>query len=124
LARLGLLTGTLLFGALTAAPAHATAGPAPRELGTLGGHFSRPTAVNDHGVVVGTSTIDSTDKVWHGFIWQRGKMRDIGKVSPDDINDRGHLAVTYKGADGADHAGIWRDGKVTDLGVGGTNPAA
>jgi uncharacterized membrane protein len=43
---------------------------------------------------------------------------------PNDINNRGHLAVTYTGADGTSHAGIWRDGTVTDLGVAGDSWAA
>jgi probable HAF family extracellular repeat protein len=49
----------------------------PRDLGTLGGDFSVAEAVNDHGVVVGTST--TRDGRQHLFRWTRATgMRDLG----------------------------------------------
>jgi probable HAF family extracellular repeat protein len=80
LPRLGLFGATLVLGVLAAAPAHAASGalPKPHDLGTLGGHISIAVDINNRGQVVGESTVDSADQVRHNFIWQNGKMTDIG----------------------------------------------
>lgn len=45
------------------------------DLGTLGGTFSIPTAISDHGQVVGYST--DGNGVQHGFVWQNGTMTQL-----------------------------------------------
>jgi probable HAF family extracellular repeat protein len=90
------------------------------DLGTLGGTFSRATAINDKGDVVGFSTPAggrTTDP--HCFLWQRGVMRDLGTLpgttdcEPTLIDDAG----TVLGSSGPE-AFLWRDGHFTDLGPG------
>jgi probable HAF family extracellular repeat protein len=55
-----------------------TPGAGPVEIGTLGGDFTDPLAINDLGTVVGSSRIDAGG-VSHPFVWdeQRG-MVDLG----------------------------------------------
>ena len=70
------------------------------DLGTLGGSSSEAIDVNSNGWVVGTSTIDkdSTEE-WHAFLWQNGKMKDLGtlgarKVWPGVSTSVDRLPVT------------------------------
>ncbi|MEU8082197.1 hypothetical protein AB0B57_00975 [Micromonospora sp. NPDC049101] len=64
------------------------------DLGTLGGDWSRATAINDRGVVVGRST---TTTQWQPFLWRDGVMTDLttrGVRETDvieDINVHGQL---------------------------------
>ena len=50
------------------------------DLGTLGGDFSYGTAISENGQVAGYSTIDATDGLIHAFLYQDGKMRDLGSL--------------------------------------------
>lgn len=67
------------------------------DLGTLGGPSSGATAINESGVVVGTSSID--DEFDHAFIYRDDKMSDIhpgGQYSTaQDINDRGVPLISF-----------------------------
>lgn len=86
------------------------------DLGTLGGESSYATAMNDHGAVVGSSAV--ADGGFHGFVWRRGRMTDLGSFRPLDINNHGQMVGTV---DGADTAYLWRAGRLIDLGtLGGT----
>ena len=91
------LKGFLFFGT------HAflwTEGIGMTDLGHLGGGTSRATAINNNGVVVGTSTlIDGTS---HAFHWtKRGGMIDLNTLLPinsgwilyeaDGVNDRDQI---------------------------------
>jgi probable HAF family extracellular repeat protein len=133
----------LVAGGPVAGPAAASVGqadlvagvPAPEgmqitDLGTLpGGDFSYTIAANDEGQVIGVS--NAADGGYHGFLWERGVMTDLGNLAAADydtvltaINDRGQII----GLDNrAGKAFIWQNGKrqfLGSLGGGGTHPSA
>jgi len=136
----GLLAAAL---ALTAAPASALpdrpgpAKPAPErpappgltprawtpvDLGTLGGESTVPSAVNDHGQVVGRSQVE--DGRWHAFLWTDGVMTDL---TPDaqygnatDVSNRGEVSGWVQPAAGEESDGfVWARGRTTVVVDGG-----
>ena len=94
------------------------------DLGTLGGKESSAAAINDRGQVVGQSDT-KTKGVWHAFLWQNGKMTDLGSFTgnseANDINERGQVVGTSDTAkmqswgDPTSHAFLWQNGKMLDL---------
>jgi probable HAF family extracellular repeat protein len=113
------------------------------DLGTLGGTSSLATDVNNLGQVTGfaqNATPDSFSMLGvstqtRGFIWQNGKMLDLGTLGgPDSFaqyaNDHGQVAGVSYTSDIADpNTGLpqldpflWEKGKMKDLGnLGGSN---
>jgi probable HAF family extracellular repeat protein len=91
------------------------------DLGTLGGGTGAATALNDRGVVVGTSA--TADGAQHAFRWRAGRMTDLGvlpgHVSSEavDVNEAGTVAGTSTAADGTRHAFVWQYGRMVDLGT-------
>ncbi|HKD82717.1 MAG TPA: HAF repeat-containing protein [Candidatus Angelobacter sp.] len=88
-----------------------------RDLGTLGGgDYSAAFAINDSGVVVGTSnTADTT----HAFSWtMSGGLHDLGTLAGTDassataINNQGQIV----GSTGV-HAALFTQGNIQDLGT-------
>lgn len=101
---------------LTSGPAVA-ATPTYRstDLGTLGGTSSYSIAMNERGAVVGRA--QTADETYHGFVWSRGVMTDLGLFSPTDINDRGAIVGTRDDVGGT---WVWQRGRFTPLsGPGG-----
>jgi probable HAF family extracellular repeat protein len=108
-----------------------------RDLGTLGGSESRAGAINDRGQVVGWADTKSGDA--HAFLWQAGRMHDLGALDvyrttefavvavreppPLGINNRGQVVgsaeTTAKDKRGepVSHAFLWQNGKMRDLGT-------
>ena len=91
-----------------------------RRLGTLGGKESHTVAINDRGQVTGCADTKAKDSLGypidHAFLWQNGKMTDLGGcwVGPLAINNRGD--VIFFGV-----AEFWRNGQRVKLGtLGGT----
>lgn len=90
------------------------------DLGTLGGTFSLPNAMNDRGEIVGQSNL-SGDSTHHPFYWKSGNMIDLGTAGGSNggaaaINDSGEvIGSTSTGGDQYYRAFIWKNGMRTDL---------
>ena len=110
-----------------------------RDLGTLGGttqsrYGTEAIArdINEVGQVVGDA-LATGDNPWRAFLWENGKMRDLGTLGSTfegttaiAINDRGVAVGGSALPDrqvGASHAVRWSpDGRIQDLGALGTGP--
>jgi probable HAF family extracellular repeat protein len=70
------------------------------DIGTLGGSYIQPTALNNNGQVVGFSTTTSNPNIGHAFLWtQAGGMIDLGTLGgnftmsgANAINSSGQVA--------------------------------
>ena len=96
-------------------------------LGALGGKYSVAHAINDSGQIVGDALTAAGDR--HGFLWQHGKMQDIGTLDKGNtvvacgINSRGQIVGAANVVpNGKNHAFLWEQGTMRDLGLlpGGT----
>jgi probable HAF family extracellular repeat protein len=91
-------------------------------LGTLGGAFGCPNALNNRGQVVGASNL-AGDLDQHPFLWKDGKMIDLGTFGGTlgeaiSINEAGWAVGTANyPSDKIHRAALWKDGKMADLGV-------
>jgi probable HAF family extracellular repeat protein len=89
-------------------------------LGSLGGSYTIPLQINDRGQVVGHST--TPDATTHAFLWQRGRMTDLGTLPGDvnseagDITNDGTVVGQSCSTDFAVcRAAVWSHGTVIDL---------
>ena len=92
------------------------------DLGTLGGTFGNPTALNNRGQVIGFSNL-SGDNSLHPFLWDQGKLIDLytstvggNPITANAINDAGDIlgAAAFPGQ--PSDAYLSRHGVATDLG--------
>ena len=120
---------------------------AMEDIGTLGGPDANAMAINDAGQVAGNSSLDATLHATtglptvHPFLWQDGRMRDVGTLggtlstigpvddlfgSGEALNRRGQIAGSSTLAgDTVKHAFLWTDGQMRDLGtLGGAHSEA
>lgn len=83
-----------------------------RKLGTLGGSKSLAIDINEQGQVLGWGL---TSRKAHGFLWQKGKMIDLGSgFAPEAINNRGQIVGSCRA-----RPCVWQSGKLTQLEFGG-----
>ena len=155
-----ILSGAIAFVALIALPiwSQLTAQELPEQkaappgytvtdLGTLGGTFSVAFSINNKGWVDGTSTLPG-DQNQHAFLWERGRMIDLGTLGGPNssatfpLNESGELpgaaetsAPDPLGEEFCDFLGftdhliclpfLWRGGVMTPLPtLGGNNGSA
>lgn len=93
---------------------------------TLGGTWGSAVAINELGQVVGTSQILG-DAFHHGFIYDRGKITDIGNFYPYDINNLGQIVGVYSteiNGDSTVRSFIYHQGTFADLGTISSDPRA
>ena len=101
-----------------------------RDLGTLpGGDYSRASAVNERGEIVGESNSSANGK-GRAVIWTRNRIRELGLLrggsfsSAQAINN-GSVAVGYADdAEGQANAVRFRRGGVQNLGTLGNRPSS
>jgi probable HAF family extracellular repeat protein len=108
-----------------------------KDLGTLGGTDSVVYQANDSGQAMGISFTDNTVHdstglpTTHPFIWNRGKMHDVGSLGGTysegyGFNNRAEVVgFSNLAGDTNEHPFVWKRGLLTDLGtLGGDNGEA
>lgn len=95
------------------------------DLGTLGGTVGFSVWLNDSGQVTGISNL-AGDIFCHGFLWDRGVLKDLPPASGGDyswgnwINEPGDvIGGSTLPEDVLHHASLWSFGKAIDLGTVG-----
>jgi probable HAF family extracellular repeat protein len=93
------------------------------DLGTLGGTFGLPNALNNRGQVVGFSNLPG-DQVSDPFLWDNGKLTDLftntiggNPITANAINDAGEVVGSACFPSGICSAYLRRNGVATNLGT-------
>ena len=95
------------------------------DLGTLGGTFGSPNALNNQGQVVGQSNLPG-DQPGNSdpFLWDGEKLVDLfttsiggNPLTANAINDAGEIVGFAAFPNGAFDAYLWKGGVATDLGT-------
>lgn len=87
----------------------------------LGGATIQPTAINDHGQIVGTA--EGPAGQYHAFLWDRNNgLKDLGVGGSNDINNAAQIAGTLRDPNGNHQAFFWdpSEGKQMLTSPGGT----
>ena len=99
------------------------------DLGTLGGTYGFPLALNNRGQVVGTSNL-AGDTTAHAFLWNRRILTDLGTLGGDfsnanAINEAGEVVgYATNAGDQAVFGFLWRNGVMTALGTVDGDPCS
>ena len=89
-------------------------------IGTLGGSFIFPWAINSKGQITGQSSTPG-DTTIHSFLWHKGVMTDLGEISGDfgsiafGLNDAGDVVGGSCDQNFNCRAFLWKDGSMTDI---------
>ncbi|GAA5529062.1 HAF repeat-containing protein [Herpetosiphon gulosus] len=91
-----------------------------QSLGTLGGHDSYPSDINDFGRIAGTAETEFSEI--RAFVWRRGTLTDLGTLGGDQsygygINDTGYVVGESSTNANQRRAFYWREGVMLDLGT-------
>jgi probable HAF family extracellular repeat protein len=92
------------------------------DLGTLGGNFGLPNAMNNRGQVVGQSNV-AGDLTAHPVLWDKGVLTDLGTLGGNFggahwINDAGEIVgFASTAGEQAIDGFLWKNGVMTDLGT-------
>src|SRR5262245_6518030 len=95
------------------------------DLGSLGGTFGEPAALNNRGDVAGAMNLPG-DEITHPFLWKQGTLTDLGTFGGSNghatcINDAGDVVGVAGFPGGVLHdAFLWRKGVMISLGNLGT----
>ncbi|MDB6123477.1 MAG: hypothetical protein JWQ71_2470 [Pedosphaera sp.] len=90
-------------------------------LGTLGGTRADATALNDHGTVIGWSTLDGAGlDAAHAFIWKNGTMQDLGTLGGKTsrayaMNNSGQVIGYTSTSEGHSDAFLWENNQMSNL---------
>ena len=90
------------------------------DLGVLPGFATgRATAINNQGQIV--RWCETTNDVSHGFLWENGRMKDLGTFGGSEslaegINNSGEIVGAFI-SNGKRRAFLWQHGKMLDLGI-------
>lgn len=93
-----------------------------QDLGTLGGTFGQPTALNNRGEVIGFSNL-SGDQSSDPFLWEHGNLVDLytstsggNPLTADAINEAGEIVGIAAFPNQSFDAYLWKKGVAIDLG--------
>lgn len=94
-------------------------------VGSLGGSFTFPRALNAAEQVVGSADAGFLRFTYHAFLWENGAIRDLGGLPgplPNDsqgldINDAGQVVGSAFLPNGDERAVLWQDGTIRELGT-------
>jgi probable HAF family extracellular repeat protein len=127
----------LAAGLTAAAPASAaTTTYTITDLGTLGGFFTVPAAINNNGQVTGVAALSKEiqvpcyggsrtkkcfEQIDHAFLWSSGTMTDLGTLGGDGsagvaINGPGDVVGSTTTKDGVSESFLWNGQRLTALG--------
>ena len=94
---------------------------APTALGPLDGTYSAAYAVNDIGVIVGTSDFRYISSRYRATLWTNGVRKDLGTLGGNnsfavDINSSGVIVGGAENLIGTQRPVLWREGVIVDIG--------
>ena len=99
------------------------------DMGSLGGDFGWPFALNNRGDVVGTMFLPG-DSAFHPFLWRHKVLKDLGTLGGDfgianTINDRGEVVGwAFNQGNTAVFASSWKNGHIANLGTVDGDPCS
>jgi len=96
-----------------------------QDIGTLGGDWAIAAAVNDAGLVAGTSMVPGDNRP-HLFLWENGVMRDVftspgTNLDVRHMNENGHVLMSAyygPGNEFAQHMLLWDGTEVREIKLG------